>query len=369
MSRSYPAVGNLYQYPFVHRRVLAYTAAGHQVAVFRPGGDGGEYGYEGVTCRTGDAGQIARLATAFRPHVVAVHGLAETMWPTLSALPSLPMVAWLHGSEIPDFFRQKARAIADPESRARTLAEVEARKCFWMDLLHEQGAQLKLVFPSNSAVRMMREDLDDRLRNYAVIPNPIDTDLFRYQPKIDDARFRILSIRPFDSTTYGNDLSVAAIRHLSMRPEFDRMRFTIVGDGPLFEDTVAGLDAFENVTIRREFLTHGQIADEHSRHGIFLVPTRLDTQGVSRDEAMSSGLVPVTNSIAPVLEFSDDTCAALAAPDDALGLADALYSMVRSPELFLERSVAAAKRVRSQSSNGIVIPEELRVLREAVISD
>ena len=37
LTRSYPAPGDLYQYPFVHRRVLAYARAGHEVVVFRPG--------------------------------------------------------------------------------------------------------------------------------------------------------------------------------------------------------------------------------------------------------------------------------------------------------------------------------------------
>lgn len=35
----------------------------------------------------------------------------------------------------------------------------------------------------------------------------------------------------------------------------------------------------------------------------FWFPTRMDTQGVSRDEAMCSGLVPITNKVAAVPEF------------------------------------------------------------------
>ena len=50
----------------------------------------------------------------------------------------------------------------------------------------------------------------------------------------------------------------------------------------------------------------------HKKNGIFMVPTRLDSQGVSRDEAMSSGLVPITNNVAAIPEFVDDTCGMLA---------------------------------------------------------
>lgn len=363
VTRSYPAAGDLYQYPFVHRRVLAYREAGHDLAVFRPG-PGGVHEYEGIACTSGDGAELAALARDFHPDVVAAHGVSEGMWPTLLALNELSLCAWLHGSEIPAFFLQKAEAIADSGQRAATLEQVAVRRRFWRDTLDRARSDLRLVFPSHSAAAMMCEDLEG-LRNFAVIPNPIDTDLFTYQPKDADQRFAILSIRPFDSTTYANDLSVAAILNLADRPGFERLHFTIIGDGPLFDETLEPIRGFANVTIRRQFLTQSQIADEHSRHGIFLVPTRLDTQGVSRDEAMSSGLVPVTNAIAPVLEFADETCAALAPPDDGAGLADALSEMVESPTLFCQRSAAAARRVRNQSSNELIIPAELALLAEA----
>ena len=334
--------------------------------MFRPASDGaGLHEYEGVRCQSGAPGALAAVAGQFRPDVVAAHGVSEGMWPWIAVLENVPVCGWLHGSEIPAFFRQKAQAIADRGQRNAVMQQVDVRGRFWRDTLRGTRPELKLVFPSQSAVSMMRETLPD-LRDCAVIANPIDTDLFCYREKGDDDRFRVLSIRPFDSPTYANDLSVAAIRHLAERPGFGQLRFTIIGDGPLFEQTLDPVGGMSNVTIRKEFLTQSEIAEEHSRHGIFLVPTRLDTQGVSRDEAMSSGLVPVTNAIAPVLEFADDESAALAVPDDAAGLANKLWEMIESPDLFRRRSAAAAERVRRQSANDIVIPEELALLASAV---
>jgi len=89
------------------------------------------------------------------------------------------------------------------------------------------------------------------------------------------------------------------------------------------------------------------------------VPTRLDTQGVSRDEAMSSGLVPITNRVFAIPEFVDESCAGLTDAEDAAGLAREIAAMVDDPTLFLARSAAAAARVRAQSAHGIVIPQEL----------
>jgi glycosyltransferase involved in cell wall biosynthesis len=370
LTRSYPADGDLYQYPFVHRRVLAYRSAGHDVLVFRQGGGVSEssYVFDGIECLTGGPAMFGSTIARFGPDVIAAHGFCETMWPMLEGIAGkVPVRAWLHGSEIPGFFRKKAESIADPQARQRALAAVERRRGFWRDFMDALPDRLGLVFVSNHAVDMMREDVGPLIdaADVSVIPNPIDTDLFAYHAKTADDRFAVLSIRPFDSPTYGNDMSVAAIRSLARREGFDRTHFTIIGDGPLFEETLAPLLGLENVTIQRRFIDQREIASEHAKHGVFLVPTRLDTQGVSRDEAMASGLVPVTNAVSAVPEFVDGKCAALAPADDSDALADALWAMVEDPQLFLSRSAAATERVRRQSGQDRVIPAELALLTEA----
>lgn len=367
VTRSYPAEGDLYQYPFVHRRVVAYAAAGHEVAVFRPTADRSlhVHRFDGVACNSGDGAVLRRLVAEWRPDVAAIHGFSEQMWEIVAPLAgALPICAWLHGSEIPAFFRQKAECLGDRSERATALDAVATRCRFWTGFLQRLPPRFKLVFVSRSAVELAREDWGDLLpqQSLAVIHNPIDTDLFAYRPRDAADRSRILLIRPFDSRTYGNDLAVSAILALSGRSGFGQLGFTIIGDGPLFEQTVAPISDISNVRIERRFLTQPQIAAQHSTHGLFLVPTRLDTQGVSRDEAMSSGLVPVTNRVSAVPEFVDEQCAGLADPDDFEGLAEAIWTLQADPALFLARSAAAARRVRAQSGHDRVIPQEIGLL-------
>jgi glycosyltransferase involved in cell wall biosynthesis len=207
--------------------------------------------------------------------------------------------------------------------------------------------------------------MGELLRDWTVIHNPIDTQLFEYRPKAANDRFNILMIRPFDSFGYGNDLAASAISSLSGRAGFDRLRFTIIGDGPLFDATLQPVRHLPNVRIEQRFLTQAEIAGRHRDHGIFLVPTRIDTQGVSRDEAMASGLVPVTNATGAVTEFTDRHCAALAPANDAEALAEGLWEMVEDGSLFARRSAAAAERVRRQSCRNLVIPRELALLGAA----
>src|SRR5690606_13775580 len=108
---------------------------------------------------------------------------------------------------------------------------------------------------------------------YSVIHNAIDTSLFSYNEKDAEQRKHILSIRPYSARAYANDLSVRAVQILSKRPFFSDLNFHFVGDGELFEETVAPLREFPNVRIERKFLRQSEIAGLHKEYGIFLVPT------------------------------------------------------------------------------------------------
>lgn len=365
VTRSYPAQGDLYRYPFVHRRVLAYLAAGHEVAVFRPSReDAGSYRFDGVECTVGDARRLDAVAAFMRPDIVAIHGLGPAMWPTVEQLAgALPWVAWLHGSELPGFLRRKC--VIDRIPASATDEQVGRCSDFWRELLALPSRPLRLVFPSDTAVGYMTECVAGALGRCAVIPNPIDDKLFAHRPKPPDQRLRVLFIRPFDSRCYANDLAVQTICDLAGgdRGRFD---FRMFGDGPLFDETTEPLRGIRSVSLQRRFLSQSEIAEEHRRSGIFLVPTRLDTQGVSRDEAMSSGLVPATSAVAPVTGFVDESCAILAPPEDPDAMSASIRKLADSPELFASMSQAAARNVRSNRSSQSVLALDEALLRDVL---
>ena len=104
-------------------------------------------------------------------------------------------------------------------------------------------------------------------------------------------------------------------------------------------------------------MTHQQIADLHKQYGVFLCPSRMDTQGVSRDEAMSSGLVPITNKVGAIPEFLDEFKFLLSEPEDYKGLADKLKELYYNPDLYCELSKKMSDSVNSRSSEIIVSQE------------
>jgi glycosyltransferase involved in cell wall biosynthesis len=205
-------------------------------------------------------------------------------------------------------------------------------------------------------------EVDIPKTSYEIIHNPVNTSTFNYVEKSPSQRFKILTIRPFASNKYANDLTVKAIVHLSKMSIFSDLQFLIVGDGRLFDETIEPLRKFNNVDIQQGFLSHDEISSLHKEYGIFITPTRMDSQGVSRDEAMSSGMVPITTNVTAIPEFVDNQCGMLVEGEDWEGMAKAVLTLVENPELFIRLSRSAAKRVRDQTGSNIVIQQEIDLI-------
>ena len=143
---------------------------------------------------------------------------------------------------------------------------------------------------------------------------------------------------------------------------WDQVEVTIIGDGEFF----SYFDQFsddKNVRIHRGYVSQYEIARLHKQHGLFLVPSRWDTQGVSRDEAMSSGLIPITCPIGPIPEFANDSCAVLGLEDDIEEWFGKLVEVINSPERFCSMSKQAAEHVRQISSPDQTVAKEISLMK------
>jgi glycosyltransferase involved in cell wall biosynthesis len=355
----------LYRNGFVHTRVRAYQARAVRCDIFRLRSDEAVsyHEFEDTNVITGPQEALHKLLIGGRYKSVLVHFLNEAMWQVLQHhIGRVKIFVWVHGAEIQPFHRRDN--FENEQQRDAAKVQSEARMSFWRGLLRKMPENLKLIFVSNFLAEVAMEDLGFRLpkKHYEVIHNPIDTELFAYHPKPAEQRKKILSIRPYASRTYANDLSVKAILALTGKPYFKDLEFRMIGDGKLFDEVLAPLSGFSNVYIEKRFLTHAEIAALHREYGIFLCPTRMDTQGVSRDEAMASGLVPVTNAVAAIPEFVDDSCGILAPEQDAEAMARGIALLYEHPQKFAAMSEAASKRVRAQSDVQRVIGAELAVV-------
>lgn len=367
LTNHYPSYDDLYRNGFVHTRVKSYRERGVPVDVFRlrPNAGTSYHEFQNIDVVSGSQGALRKLLDNGCYRRVLVHFLSPEMWEVLEQYPNLQCIVWVHGAEIQPWHRRDYNYF-DEQERAKAIRESEQRMAFWRGMLNRMAPNLKLVFVSHYFAEEVFEDLGFRLpeSGYTIIHNPIDTELFAYGKKPCEQRKRVLSIRPYASRKYANDLSVKAILALSKQPCFQDMEFRMIGDGKLFDETLEPLRGFRNVTIERRFLPQSEIASLHKEYGVCLTPTRMDAQGVSRDEAMSSGLVPITNAVAAVPEFVDESCGVLAGPEDADGLAAGILALYENPTRFEALSKAAADRVRRQSGASIVVLKELALFHE-----
>lgn len=372
ITNAYPHPRQLYRNGFIHRRVKAYMEKGLQVDIFviHPAYINSEmYIYDGVTVYRGTEEHLQSFLE-YRAHKKAlIHFVSPKMVDAIKKVRSdLPIITWIHGFETEAWHRRWFNFLESPEELKKILEISDGyykEQLSFMNWFYKTD-ELDVTFVHIS--KWFKEhiaecDAKAKSRQFEIIPNVIDDDLFKYVPKPIDQRLKILSIRPYASRKYANDLSAKAILELSKRPYFKRLEFELYGEGKLFDEIVEPLKKFSNVKTHKGFLSQEQIADKHKKFGVFLCPTRWDSQGVSMCEAMSSGLVPISTNITAIPEFVEhDKSGLLTKPESPVDIADAIERLYFNPDIFSRISAEAAKSVRVTCSKEIVINKELNLI-------
>lgn len=365
----YPTPDNLYRNMFVHKRLLAYKSKNRVVDVMRMNiyAQDGFCEFEGINIVDGQSEMLANILEHGNIDTVCVHFLDRQMWEVLKHyLYKIRLIIWSHGADIQPWWRRTFNYKTEVDLEKAKKAS-EERMSLWNEVfsVYEQY-KIDFVFVSQYSADLVMEDYKIKFSEERchIIPNCIDTKLFSYTRKNAEDRKKIISIRPYASRIYGNDLMVNTVLALSKESFFKELQFLIIGDGELFDEVTAPLKKFNNVEMRKTFLRQSDIAELYHQYGVVLIPTRGDTQGVSRDEAMSCGLVPITNRVAAIPEFVDENCGLLAPEEDYEKMANSIKTLYSDPDLYLRLSENAAKRVRRQTSSEFTIDKEIQLIEK-----
>ncbi|AGS35379.1 hypothetical protein B841_09530 [Corynebacterium maris DSM 45190] len=371
VTNNYPSYDSLYKNAFIASRLRRYQSENFVSEVFCLDDNSFELSYreyEGTEVLTGNKEVLTRVATSGQLDRVLIHFLNEEVWGAFKDAPiSEGVTVWIHGFEAQPWWRRKI-VFDTPQKRERAIAESKRRMSFWREVLENIPLKWHFVFVSDWLAQTFFEDVGISLprEQYSVIHNIVDTNRFSFNEKPVEQRFRVLSIRPYASKIYANDLSVAAVLELQRTsPNFDAFDFHFYGDGPLFEETMEPLRDIPNVEIHQRFLTQAEISEVHKDFGVFLVPSRMDTQGVSRGEAMASGLVPITTNVAAIPEFVDAESGIVVPAEDPVALAEAMQNVADDPDLFATLSRGAASRVHNQLTFEQTIHKELELIQRS----
>lgn len=366
LTNHYPSYDDLYRNGFVHSRVKAYREYGVSVDIFRLRKDQpiNWHEFQDIDVTTGSQQALRRMLASGRYRHILVHFLDPDMWEVLKDfIDNIKVTVWVHGAEVQPWWRREYNYQNEADLEKAKI-ESDKRLEFWRGLFKDLPVNLRYVFVSRYFADEVVADVGIRLpeSHYRIIHNPVDTDIFSYSEKLAEQRKKILSIRPYASRKYANDLSVQAVLELSKESYFSELEFKFVGDGALFDEVLEPLKVFNNVIIERGFLSQPDIASLHKGYGVFLCPTRMDAQGVSKDEAMSSGLVVISNAVTAIPEFVDDQCGILADAEDHVGMAEGIKALYFNPDKFAAMSISAAERARKQVGKKHIVCEELALI-------
>jgi len=348
---------------FVHSRCVEMMKQGVTVKVFVWHHIEERYTYEGV-----DVARLPLTKEAYHEvnecDVIGVHFLLKDFISVVqSGEVDRPIVVWAHGYETLGWWRRLFNFRFDREFFKYAKSNMKQLVSLRQFIRSKPNAAF--IYVSNWMHKVAERDLFTEISRFHTIANPIDIELFKYKQKPVEQRLKVLSIRPYSSRKYANDISVAAVERLSKYKEFSKFEFLFVGDGPLFTPLMKRLEKFENVRCQRTFLNHSEIAALHQEYGVFLCPTRQDAQGVSMCEAMSSGLVPISSNSTAIPEFVEAGESGFVASgvDEVV---EALLSLYDSPDLFVKLSQSAAESIGVKCDAKRIVAQELEVCASMV---
>lgn len=275
---------------------------------------------------------------------------------------------WLHGFEAEAWHRRYYNFLENVAQLDNALERKETvfkpQQEFIRDIMTRDDLNIKFIYVSQRFKELYVDPYVGVVpEKYSIIHNIIDDELFEYHKKSADDRLKICTIRPFTARNYANDITVEVIKQLSRKKYFNKLEFNIYGDGKLFNVLTNSLRQFDNVNLHKGFVKQDDIPEIHKQHGIYLGPSRHDSQGVSLGEAMSSGLVPVTNAIGGIPEFiSHKKTGMLASRDNVSEMVEHIDYLYKHARNFKKMSAQAAKSIKKQAGLNAVISKEIEVI-------
>ena len=363
----YPSQGNPYNHMFVHMRSKEYIKQGEQVEVFVPSIEVKEYIFEGVRVRVMPSKEITKYLKEYDLlylHLLHLYPLTKTDgWPIYKAIlkNKYPFAMYVHGSEVQKY---SARPF-DKDHSIRGILKRFKKDLLLVHFMRKFVVESKLnaashyLFPSFWMKKEMEDNLSVEVSSFDVIANGIETDLFEFS-NLFEKRFKLIALRPLSSMKYAVDVAIETVRFLPAQYTLD-----IFGKGKYekrFKDLIKKNSLEDRVNIYSTFINKSHMPQHFSKYGVSMSTTRMDAQGVSMCEAMSSGLLTVSNDNTAIPEFISDMDTGILA-NKPKELAEKILKVTSNKELF-ERITKAGRNSMEEIDVKLTCKKELRILKE-----
>ncbi|MFB6159820.1 MAG: glycosyltransferase family 4 protein [Haloferacaceae archaeon] len=257
----------------------------------------------------------AALAFPFRSppdvvHVHTSHGLSfyrAAVYALFAAhVWRRPLVVHVHGSSFDEFVRTDSRAVRRLQRAVFDASDrIVVLSPYWKRVLSDRTAEEKI----------------------RVLPNAVEPE--RYDPSFDVSPPHVVFVSNMIERKGIRELT-AAVDRVADRVETP-VRVSIAGSGPLSHLP-------EDLAARREGVEYlGYVSEAEKREllgeaSIFALPTYAEGLPIAMLEGMAGGNAVVTTAVGSIPEVIGPENGLLVEPGDEEELADALETLVRSPE-------------------------------------
>lgn len=254
---------------------------------------------------------LLRHRRRYRVVVLHVYSGRAFLWALAGAVAARllgkRLIMWLHGGNLPDYYRSHSRRVSFAFSQA--------------DLIITPSSYLEQVFASDFDVQLLRYEL------------PISSYPHRFR---EQAKPRLLWLRAFNAGY--NPMLAPRVIHL-LKPDYPDIRLLMCGadkgDGSL--QATQRLAKELGVTDNIEFpglISKDQIGQYGLEHDIFLNTTTVDNTPVSVVEAMAMGMCVVSTNVGGIPYLVTDKHDGLLVPsNDARAMAQACRRLLTDPAL------------------------------------
>lgn len=182
-----------------------------------------------------------------------------------------------------------------------------------------------------------------------IIPNGVDTTIFKPLPEIARREFSLMTTASSDQPLKGLSILLRAIAQL--RAEFPQLRLTVIGKLKEEGDTQKELETLQLVDAVqfKSGISNQQLVEEYARAEIAIVPSLYEGFGLPAAEAMACG-VPLICSDGGALPEVVGDAARLVAAGNVESLVDALRELIGNAELRAQLGKCGREHILQQLS-------------------
>lgn len=185
--------------------------------------------------------------------------------------------------------------------------------------------------------------------NIHIIPNGVDTNIFKPVPEIARREFSLITTASSDQPLKGLSILLRAIARL--RVEFPQLRLTVIGklkdDGDTQKE-LAALQLLDAVQFKSG-ISNQELVEEYARAEIAVVPSLYEGFGLPAAEAMACGVPLICSDGGALPEVVGDG-ARLVTAGNVESLIDALRELIGNAELRTQIGARGREHILQQLS-------------------